>query len=133
MPLPPLIGSAAASAAIALGAALPVGAAAQDDPSAFVEVVGAQQARAAIQTLNGYLRPLSRSVTITRCDMLVTSHPGKVEIIYAGICQLRSGARAMMCGDTGVGEFGLTPWRSRGAPADAPVLRRFTRANCPGG
>ena len=65
--------------------------------------------------------------------MMIMADPGSVESIYAGVCRLRSKARVMVCGDTGVGEFGLTPFKSE---ADAPartILVRFTQSNCPGG
>lgn len=90
-------------------------------------------ATAGLATLNSYLTPLSPSVSAVRCDLLIQAGPGSAETIYAGICTLRSDARIMACGDTGIGEFALTPWRGKADAAARARLVTFANANCPGG
>jgi hypothetical protein len=106
---------------------------AQGASSSFVDVVRPTEVKAGLEVLNGYLKPLSPAIETTGCDLLIERHPGRVEEIFAGICRLKSGAHVMVCGDTGVGEFGLTPWRGGVTPPTRDLLVRFTNANCPGG
>ncbi len=106
----------------------------KDGGSNFSDVDHALDRVYAIKVFNGYLSPLSRSVNVTGCDLLVGYRTGSVEIIYAGVCQLKSRARVMLCGDTGIGEFALTPWHGQRATPDTRIeVLKFTQANCPGG
>jgi len=106
---------------------------AQDDQPPFEDVTNSSLIKTAIGVLNGYLVPLSPAVAVTRCEMLIGTHRGEVEDIFVGVCELKSAARVMVCGDTGIGEFGLTPWHGGVTKVTRSVLLRFAEANCPGG
>lgn len=121
------------AASVTIGALSPSLATARDDGPSFTDMSHPAQVKAAVAVLNGYLVPLSPQVAVTQCELLIEAHPGTVESIYAGVCHLQSGARVMVCGDTGIGEFGLTSWRGSADAATRELLLRFTRANCPGG
>ena len=79
---------------------------------------------------NGYLHQLGSKAHISSCDKLLAAHLGSVEDVYVGNCRLTTGPKVVMCGDTGVGEFGLNLLLYGGSDAD---LVAFSKKNCPGG
>jgi hypothetical protein len=79
---------------------------------------------------NGNLHQLGSKAHISSCEKLLTAHLGSVEDVYVGNCRLTTGRRVVMCGDTGVGEFGLNLLFYGSSDAD---LVAFSKTNCPGG
>lgn len=101
----------------------------EDRPYVFRDAGDAQVRKDAFQTLDGYLKLIGSAATVSDCKTLLWSHPGTVEGVYVGDCRLTNQAEVIMCGDTGVGEFGLS-W---GEGGDRDRLVAFAHANCPGG
>jgi hypothetical protein len=83
---------------------------------------------AAIKTLNDYLRGLAQDARITDCQILLQSHPGTAEDVYAGVCRLQSGRSVALCGDTGIGQFAL----SENVAPERNAVVEFVRNNCAG-
>ena len=104
---------------------------AQSDEQTYVfqDSTAAQVQEAAFRTLDGYLNRIGSSARVASCPTLLWSHPGTIEEVYVGDCRLTNHSEVVMCGDTGIGEFGLS-W---GEGGDRDRLIRFAHANCPGG
>ena len=95
----------------------------------FQEVTDPATRAAAIKTLNEYLRDIGQDAKIRDCAILLWSHQGRVEDIYGGVCELQTGHSVALCGDTGVGEFGL----NEDVASTKDAVAEFVRNNCPGG
>jgi len=78
------------------------------------------EVKAALEVLNGYLKPLSPAIETTGCDLLIERHPGRVEEIFAGICRLKSGAQVMVR-QRGPGERRLHVWPRPGREAGGTI------------
>lgn len=83
----------------------------------------------AIKILNDGLQNIDAHAEINDCSILLYATPGKVETVYAGACELKSGHAVVICGDTGIGEFGLSEAFSPGKGGVA----EFAQNTCPGG
>lgn len=104
---------------------------ADDDGPVFNDLGENQSAAPALKVINSYL---DASKQVHQCDLIIESHPGTVEDIYAGVCQLGNGRPVMVCGDTGIGQSGFkTLANGAVTPATRKALLDFTRENCPGG
>lgn len=100
----------------------------------FDVLTDADDARRALAVFNGYLKSEHLHLEPKACNLLLSATPGRVETIYTGICRLKNGAQIMICGDTGVGEFGHAPWRMRANQADTrKALLTWTSDHCGGG
>jgi len=101
---------------------------ASEDRFPFLEAKDPATRAAAIKTLNEYLRDFGRGVRIRDCSILLWSHRGKVEDMYAGICKLQTGHEVALCGDTGIGVFGL----DEQVNSTMEAVSEFARTNCRG-
>lgn len=95
----------------------------------FRDVTDAALKAKAMRTLNGSLQLIGRDAKIRNCSILLWSHPGRLETVYSGMCELETGHTVVICGDTGIGEFGVGESFS---PTKDGVAE-FARNNCPGG
>lgn len=114
------------SVSIAQGA---VSASNADEGLQFQDVKDVDMRAEAMKSLNDGLHRIARDAEIRGCPILMWSQPGRVEAIYGGICELKTGNAVAICGDTGVGEFGLA---ENFSPTKDGVAE-FVRSNCPGG
>lgn len=100
----------------------------------FEDMTDADDVRHARALLNGDLKPEHLHLGRHACDVLLSATPGRVETIYTGVCRLKDGAKIMICGDTGVGEFGYKPWTGKANAADTKkALLDWTGDHCGGG
>lgn len=95
----------------------------------FKDITNPEVRASAIETFNDGLHNIDPNANVETCDMLIYAHPGTVETIYSAICSLKSSHTVVICGDTGVGEFGLAESFS----ATKKYLAEFARNICPGG
>lgn len=111
---------------------LPISAAPADVPI-FEEGTDTVTVKAGLKILNESLKQISSAIKVTRCDVMIFSHPGHVETIIGGLCRLNTGASVILCGDTAMGDLGLTSSLSGANPSSKEELLSFTQANCHGG
>lgn len=95
----------------------------------FDDVNDADIRSSAIKVLDDGLRNIDAHAEIDSCSILLYATPGKIETVYAGMCELKSGHAVVICGDTGIGEFGVSESFS---PVKGGVAE-FAQNTCPGG